>query len=341
MIYYLLTIVIILLLSVVAVFYFENDETFNPLNLGNFNPGDYTNYVSCLKGIINGDCSDGTNSDCMTACKNTFQNSGECSPMPLDIRGNDVLKCVQSCGEHGGDKCNQDANGNPINIVEEADTFLEKYRDENIITQKTTSGESYDEFLRQSKCLQECLKCGWNVGNVNDNCKCKWSPECVNEEIVSYENFKDNVWNAPSHTFFINAIPENEKIIVAWEESKKNSIDGYIIYIFTKNNIGQVETRRIKLDDPKLIEREEGKYIYEIENLTNNELYGIQMNKLSRKFPNNQKLVKPSNTIYAKPSEATILDFSGLQDSRNEQCSFLSQNLLDNFKGKTFDINFG
>ena len=341
MIYYLLAIVIILLLSVVAVFYFENNETFQELNLGDFNPNLYTNYISCMKGIINGDCSGGTNTDCLTACKNTFQNSGECAPLPLDIRGNDILKCVESCGENGGERCHLDANGNPINLIEQAQSYLDKYRNENILTRKTTSGESYDDFRNQSKCLQECLKCGWNVGNVNDNCKCKWSPECMNEEEMSFENYRDNIWNSGDHKFMINAIPENGKISVAWEESKRGSIDGYIIYIFTKNNIGQVETRRIRMDDPKLIEREQGKFVYEVDNLTNNELYGVQLNKLSKKFPNNQKLVKPSNTIYAKPSEVSILDFTGAQDSRNEQCSFLSENLLNNFKGKTFDINFG
>ena len=59
-----------------------------------------------------------------------------------------------------------------------------------------------------------------------------------------------------------------------------------------------------------------------------------------KKFPNNQKLVKPSNTIYAKPSEVSIVRFFRSTRYSNEQCSFLSENLLNNFKGKTFDINF-
>ena len=155
MIYYLITIIVILLLCVVAVFYFESNESFQDenLNLGDFNPNLYTNYISCLKGIISGDCSNGTNGDCLTSCKNKFQNSGECAPLPLDIRGNDILKCVESCGENGGERCHVDRNGNPINLVEQAQSYLDKYRNENILTRKTTSGASYDDFKKQSKCL--------------------------------------------------------------------------------------------------------------------------------------------------------------------------------------------
>ena len=55
------------------------------------------------------------------------------------------------------------------------------------------------------------LKIGWNIGNVNDNCKCKWSPDCMSEEEVSYENFRDNV-DSPEPGFMINVIPESGKV---------------------------------------------------------------------------------------------------------------------------------
>jgi len=348
MIYYLLPIVIILVICVLAVFYFDGNETFETLDLGSFDAAKHTNYINCLTGIINGECSDGTKSDCIKSCKNKFQNKGECAPLSIDIRGNSVLQCVESCGQNGGTKCHEDSYGNPIDLTEEAEKYLTKYKSENITKRQTKSGNSYNDFKKQSKCLQECLKCGWNINRVNENCKCKWSSYCETEGLNNYDSYKKNTWDDKSHLFVIDAIPEDQKVTLSWEEQlRKEDIEGYICYVFRKNNIGEVKATKINLYpmDENLKEQLDGgklRYVYTITNLSNNELYGIQLNKLSKKvFPDKSKLVKPSNTIYVKPSEINIIDFSRNLNSQKEQCSHLAENLLDNFTGREFDINFG
>lgn len=345
MIYYLIPIVIILLISVFAVFYFDNNESFEDLNIGTFDVSSYTNYITCLTEIANGKCIGAVGdpvaipADCAKACKNKFQNTGVCAPLPIDIRGSSVEQCVASCEENGGSKCRMDDDGTDIG-TQTAD-YLTKYESDNI-RQRRATGESLNELLTKSNCLRSCLKCGWNMDNVNENCKCSWSNKCLETGDDNFVKYK-NDWNNLSHTFVINAIPEDKKITLSWNESHKNNVEKYICYVFKKDSIGEVEIINIEKTDPNLKEPEpsSGNYIYTINNRVNNVLYGIQINKLSKKFPNQQKLVKASNTIYVKPSTINIIDYSRNLNSNTDKCSHLAENLLDNFKGKEFDINFG
>jgi len=346
MIYYLIPIFIILLISVFAVFYFDNNESFSDLKIGTFDASSYTNHIKCLTGIANGNCKGidadeipAELADCAKACKNIFQNTGECAPLPIDIRGKNVEQCVKSCGENGGAKCSEDSNGNQIDINTQTADYLKKYESDNI-SQRKASGESLNELITKNKCLKECLKCGWNVNNVNDNCKCSWATNCVDNIEQNYEAYKAK-WNSPDHNFLINAIPENRKITLSWVEQQQKNVESYICYIFTKDKIGEVEIKTIELTNSNLKEQNPGNYIYTINNRENNILYGIQLNKLSKTFPGHNKLVKTSNTIYVKPSTINIIDYSRDLNSNTDKCSHLAENLLDNFKGKEFDINFG
>lgn len=150
-----------------------------------------------------------------------------------------------------------------------------------------------------------------------------------------YEGFKI-MWN--SKNFRIGAIPEDRKITITWNENLRESdVDSYILYVFHKNNIGQVLTKKITHADIDTSNR--NNYIYTIDSLLNNVQYGVQINKISKSFPGYPKLVKTSNTIFAVPSEINLLNFRNL--NRQKECESLSENLLDNFKGREFEINLG
>ena len=72
---------------------------------------------------------------------------------------------------------------------------------------------------------------------------------------------------------------EDKKITISWTENLvEEDIDSYIIYIFEKNNIGQVLTQKINHSD---IVKNENNCIYSINDLYNNTQYGIQVNKIS------------------------------------------------------------
>ena len=255
-----------------------------------------------------------------------------CDPDDADIRGNTVIDCVRRCGD-SNTACSTDSQGNPINLVARAQNFLNA--NPNIeraaITDENDSG--YLALQNESTCLQRCIMCGWN--NEGNNCKCNWSNTCVQQTSQSYSSFKTN-WE--SKDFVVGAIPEDKKITISWTENLvEEDIDSYIIYIFEKNNIGQVLTQKINHSD---IVKNENNCIYSINDLYNNTQYGIQVNKISKHFPGNPKLVKTSNTIYVVPSEINLLNFNTVNNNQ-KQCESYAENLLNNFVGREFEINLG
>ena len=255
-----------------------------------------------------------------------------CNPDDADISGSTVIDCVTRCKNNSSDHCGKDSNGNPIDIIPPAQQFLNNYPniDKN---PPGISDESNIELQKQSVCLQRCLSCGWN--NDGNNCKCSWSNDCLRDAAANYDVFKKN-WNAKD--FRIGAIPEDKKITISWNESLAEAdVDSYILYIFQKNNVGQVLTKKINHID---LVKNQNNNIYIIDGLLNNVQYGIQLNKLSKSFPGKTKLVKTSNTIYGVPSEVNLLNFSNINSSQKE-CESLAENLLDNFVGREFEINLG
>jgi hypothetical protein len=297
MIYYLLPIIIILLICICAVFYFDNRTSENFL-------------------------------------------ASSCSPDNIDIAGIDIKSCVQKCSDNNS-SCSKDSNGNQINVIAQSTEFLNKYPNISIKKPQPSDPELRELIALNSPCLQKCLKCGWGDDNINDSCKCNWSNKCINIDNESYEKYKDNTWD--SSPFILQAIPESNKVVLSWnEEISESDIESYILFIFQKNNISEVRTEKITINSPKLIKTNEHNYMYIIDkDIINNIQYGIQLNKISNKYPTNKKLVKTSNTIYVVPSEENLINFSNVKKNSNEQCSYLAENLLDNFKGKEFDINFG
>ena len=157
----------------------------------------------------------------------------------------------------------------------------------------------------------------------------------------TYKNFKQN-WE--SKDFVLGAIPEDKKITISWKENLKESdVDSYIIYIFEKKKVGQVLTQKISHTD--IVKNQNNKNsincIYIINDLYNNIQYGIQLNKISKQFKNNPRLVKTSNTIYAVPSEINLLNFNSINNNNEKKCESYSENLLNNFVGREFEINLG
>jgi hypothetical protein len=158
----------------------------------------------------------------------------------------------------------------------------------------------------------------------------------------TYNNFKQN-WE--STNFVLGAIPEDKKITISWKENLKESdVDSYIIYIFEKKKVGQVLTQKISHTD--IVKNQNNKNsiincIYIINDLYNNIQYGIQLNKISKQFKNYPRLVKTSNTIYAVPSEINLLNFNSINNNNEKKCESYSENLLNNFVGREFEINLG
>ena len=261
--------------------------------------------------------------------KEPYQES-TCNPDIIDIQGSSVIKCVQNCVASDVN-CGKDGDGKEIDIMSLSTDLLIKYP--NIIDEPPEETEDSYIKLQNNNCLKKCLQCGWD--NEGDDCKCSWSTQC--QELVknSYDDFKI-MWN--SKEFTIGAIPDDKKITITWQENLLESdINNYILYIFQKNNVGQVLTKQITQVD---IVKNQNINIYIIEDLLNNVQYGIQINKISKSFSNNPKLVKTSNTIYAVPSEINLLNFSNINNSQKESDS-LAENLLDNFVGREFEINLG
>lgn len=255
-----------------------------------------------------------------------------CDPDDADIRGNTVIDCVRRCGD-SNTVCSTDSQGNPINLVARAQNFLNANPniERTAITDENDS--RYLALQNESTCLQRCIMCGWN--NEGNNCKCNWSNTCVQQTSQSYSSFKTN-WE--SKDFVVGAIPEDKKITISWTENLvEEDIDSYIIYIFEKNNIGQVLTQKINHSD---IVKNQNNCIYSINDLYNNTQYGIQVNKISKHFPGNPKLVKTSNTIYVVPSEINLLNFNTVNNNQ-KQCESYAENLLNNFVGREFEINLG
>ena len=255
----------------------------------------------------------------------------ECDPDDADIRGNNVIECVRRCS-NSDINCKKDSECNDIDIIPLANDYLSKYPNIQIEVPRP-SDESNIKLQDQSSCLKKCLQCGWS--NDGDNCKCSWSPKCQKLLADSYNDFKIK-WN--SKQFTIGAIPDDKKITLSWNENLiESDINNYILYIFQKNNIRQVLTKKITHMD---IIKNQNNNIYIIDNLLNNVQYGIQLNKISKLFSDKPKLVKTSNTIYAVPSEINLLNFSNINNSKKE-CDSLAENLLDNFVGREFEINLG
>jgi len=253
-----------------------------------------------------------------------------CDPDDADISGDTVIKCVENCSESR--HCSKDEKGNPIDIIPLAQQYLNKYPNVHVDIPGPSDEETV-ELSNHSVCLQKCLKCGWN--NEGGDCKCEWSAKCQKDAASKYDDFKKK-WE--SKGFMIGAIPEDKKITITWDENlTEDEVESYIIYIFQKNNVGQVLTQKITHSD---IIKNQNNSIYIVDQLLNNVHYGIQINKISKSFPGHTKLVKTSNTIYAVPSEINLLNFGNLDNTQKEYDS-LAENLLDNFVGREFEINLG
>lgn len=271
----------------------------------------------------------------ITEKNETFKNetpSPVCDPDDADIRGSSIIECVQNCSVGGGENCNTDNNGNKIDLIAPAQAFLSN--NPNIDINAPSPGDTINQKIaQQSTCLKKCLDCGWQ--NHGGNCKCSWSNICIQSSLNNYDEFK-KTWE--SRDFRIGAIPEDKKITLTWEEKMTQSdIDNYILYIFHKDNIGQVLTKKITHAD---IVKNQNNCMYIVEDLLNNVQYGLQLNKISKHFPGKTKLVKTSNTIFGVPSEINLLNFSNVNNPQKE-CDSLAENLLDNFVGREFEINLG
>lgn len=253
-----------------------------------------------------------------------------CDPDDADVSGDTVIKCVENCSKSR--HCSEDDSGNTIDIIPLAQQYLNKYPNVHINPPGPSDPETL-ELNKHSVCLQKCLSCGWK--NEGGNCKCKWSTDCQQDAASKYEDFKKK-WD--SKGFVIGAIPEDKKITITWDENLTEAdVESYILYIFQKNNVGQVLTQKITHAD---LIKNENSSIYIVDGLLNNVHYGIQINKISKSFPGKTKLVKTSNTIYAVPSEINLLNFGNINNSQKE-CDSLAENLLDNFVGREFEINLG
>lgn len=262
--------------------------------------------------------------------KYQVSSGASCSPDDADISGDTVIKCVENCSRSR--HCNEDDSGNTIDIIPLAQQYLNKYPNVHINPPGPSDPETL-ELSNHSVCLQKCLACGWR--NEGGNCKCKWSADCQQDAASKYEDFKKN-WESKS--FVIGAIPEDRKITITWDEKLTEAdVESYILYIFQKDNVGQVLTQKITHSD---LIKNQNSSIYIVDGLLNNVHYGIQINKISKSFPGKTKLVKTSNTIYAVPSEINLLNFGNLNSSQKE-CDSLAENLLDNFVGREFEINLG
>jgi hypothetical protein len=262
--------------------------------------------------------------------KELYGNSqGSCDPEDADISGDTVIKCVEKCSKSR--HCSEDAEGNNIDIIPLAQDYLNKYPNVHVDVPRPNDPEILE--LSNSDCLEKCLKCGWT--NEGGDCKCSWSAKCQQDAASKYDDYKKK-WD--SKGFMIGAIPEDKKITITWDENlTEDEVESYIIYIFQKNNVGQVLTQKITHSD---IIKNQNNSIYIVDQLLNNVHYGIQINKISKSFPGHTKLVKTSNTIYAVPSEINLLNFGNLDNTQKEYDS-LAENLLDNFVGREFEINLG
>ena len=64
--------------------------------------------------------------------------------------------------------------------------------------------------------------------NEGDNCKCKWSNDCMKDAASNMKILKKMEFKS----FVIGAIPEDKKITISWNENLPESdVDGYILYI--------------------------------------------------------------------------------------------------------------
>ena len=194
-----------------------------------------------------------------------------------------------------------------------------------------TSQNKLEKFNEEKKCEEITSEdeCTSNKKCVYDGSKCKDSEY----ELVGTvsKDFK-NMWM--KNQFVINAIPEDKKITIVWEEDMDDKdIDKYILYIYQDNNIGEVYAHTIEKN--KIIKNQD-KYIYTVDGLLNNIQYGVQLNKISV-AKEVRSLVKTSNTIYVVPSQVSIFDFSKLQKCNEDSTSF-SENIHDLLKGKQFQI---
>lgn len=321
---HILVTVIVLLLLIVVLFSTKNEQfnDFIPLE----------GMESCLRSVIEDTQNCGEKpEECVEKCEDKNKNN-TCSPVIGDISGDTVEKCVKNCVRLNPG-CNTLEDGSPHDSVNSIRNFLANHPDADKALPASGS-DTAREFDSLGKCEKNCLQCGWGTQQFeNNNChKCTWSDDCVNVLTNKFETFKKK-WNKSS--FLIKSIPDDLKITLNWnipEDLTDDDITKYILFRYPIDNVNNVLIEEIPLENIVNVDKSKQ---YTINNIQNNVAYGIQLNMISNKY--GKKLSKQSNTVNVTASKPKLIGSSSETESQSK--NFLSLEILDQLKGKNFELN--
>ena len=338
---------ILCIIGVIVVNYKKKSESFqvNPpcsFTLSDDHTSDYACLASCVSGMNANNCNA---QDCLTACNdvtnscevtdddgNTLYTTCEINAQ-TDIggahsdAGKTIEKCITNCKDSTCSGCSKFVIRDPQtgrkvtgNYTNNLNDFLTKC-DSQIINHKYCS-----------PCVEACYHC-------NDSNKCQW--------IADTDTNKPRKELFQKTAFKIGVIPDDKKAIIVWNEALPlDYISNYEIFIYRKaelnittNSNGTPGSQKtpIVVRRETMVPLNTPNQTFEVTGLSNGETYSINVNKV---FNDSQlSAIKASNTVDIVPSKVNLVNFSQInKDTTNKQQKYLSDGILNDLTGRSFDI---
>ena len=238
----------------------------------------------------------------------------------IDITGNNINACINTCKERTCEGCKKYVIRDPISGIKRAGEFTNRKEDL----------DRCDSTIQNYKYCGPCVKaCARRMDEL----------ALTKDENAENRINQFNERNPPG-SFRIGVVPRENKLLVIWNETS-NEINFYNIYIYKKANINLDDDNRqaspLSIKTISIPFNGIGNKQHEITGLTNGVTYSVVVNKISNHVEP-QTII--SNTIDAVPSKVDIINFSDInRDNTLKQRDLLSLSLLKDITGKTFDIS--
>jgi len=336
---------ILCIIGVILVNYKKKSESFDGAADCSFtriddDTSDYECVTRCISNMDDNNCSA---QKCLSICRLQTGNSCEVKDSSNNIlyttceinaqtdigsantdAGSNIEKCISNCtsSEVTCNGCRTFVIRDPQtgrrvtgNYTNNLNDFLTKC-DSQIINHKYCS-----------PCVEACYHC-------SDPIKCRWIDDTA--DINRKQLFEQS-------SFVIGVIPDDGKAIIVWNETlTRDYISNYEIFIYRKAEVN-LDSQSGKQKTPLVVRRETmvplntPNQTFEVTGLSNGETYSINVNKVF----NDSRLsaIKASNTVDIVPSKVNLVNFSQInKDTTNKQQKYLSDGILNDLTGKSFDI---
>lgn len=314
-----------------------------PADQCRYDASNTVDYIDCVQR-----CSEKENCDidsCVKICKEDrdkdveYDDNGSiiCNVDDSEITGTNITDCIERCQKNGDLGCKVYKNNKPGNEQHEfvwinsIDDYNEKCSAEVATGADYLANIDNVDFKSCSPCVIKCLNC-------KDHGKCPWvncggvgQPLCIDSSVGITQQDIDSI------KLTIYAIPNSNQITVFWNITGfKHAFEKFILMyspkVSTTNEHPPVKWKEINYNPNPDVENS-----VIVTGLLNDVKYNFVINGIIKR--NNDISIIHSNTIEATPSEPNVINFTGNNCNSIKTVKSSSENLLNNFLGKTFEIS--